>query len=371
MKAFDIVRQLQATLPIYTELFSDVVTVNILTKITTTITATTAIAHGLNTGDYVNIQGARVPNIITSLTQVNNIATAVTTNPIDATLRIGEDNNDKYVEISGATQPEYNGTKKLLSVIDSKTFTFEITGDPTTPATGSPIFNEDIENLYNGWFEVTKISDTVFTYVVRKEPLANASGTIKAHSDLRISESASVERILNAYTKQDRDKLWAFVVLGQTNASRNQNSAKNDGVGMYSSQDDYRPNLYQDFNIYTFDPAKTTYASSERRDRAEDMRAIFFKCLLGTKFQRSIIDNFDNLTTENEQYRTMFVSDDIEQDVNAYYVHRFTFQYSYDLTADDIVKPTWSTAFKEFEISQRNIDTDLEIRNTKGKLQGD
>jgi len=371
MKASDIVKQLQATLPIYTELFSDVVTVNSLTKSTTTITATTALAHGLKTGDYVNIQGARVPNAITSLTQTDNIATAVTTNPIDLTLRIGIDKNDKYVEISGATQTEYNGTKKLLSVIDSTSFTFQVSGNPTSPATGSPVLNEDIENLYNGWYTVTRISDTVFTYVVRKEPLANASGTIKVHSDIRVTGSASLGRIIDAYTKKAIDKLWTFVVLGETNASKNQNSVRNDGVGTYTSQDDYRPNLYQNFNIYTFDPAKTTYASSERRDRAEDMRAIFFKCILGTKFERSIIDNFDNLSSGNEKLKTMFVSDNLQQDVNAYYIHNFQFQYSYDLTADDIVKPQWSTAFKEFEFSQRNIETDLEIRNIKGKLQGD
>jgi hypothetical protein len=370
MKALDIVKQLQATLPIYTELFSDVVTVNSLTKSGTTITATAASAHDLNTGDYVNIQGARVPNMISSLTQTNNIATATTSNGHDLTKSL-LDKNDKFIEISGATQSEYNGTKKLLSVIDSKTFTYEISGNPASPATGSPVLNEDIENLYNGWFEVTKISDTQFSYTVRKEPLANASGTIKTHSDMRITRASTPADSISAYTKKQTDKLWAFIVLGQTNASKNQNSVRNDGVGTYDSQTDYRPNLYQDFNIYTFDPAKTTYASAERRDRAEDIRAIFFKCLLGVKFERSIIDNFDILTSGNEKHKTMFVSDQIEQDVNAYYVHNYQFQITYDLNDDDIVKPQWSTAFKEFEIKQLNIDTDLEIRNIKGKLQGD
>ena len=42
------------------------------------------------------------------------------------------------VEMGGADQPEYNG-RKLIGVTGSHTFTYPVTGTPTTPATG-PIY---------------------------------------------------------------------------------------------------------------------------------------------------------------------------------------------------------------------------------------
>jgi len=39
--------------------------------------------------------------------------------------------------ISGAVQPAYNGPKRVATVADANTFTYEVLGEPTTPATGT------------------------------------------------------------------------------------------------------------------------------------------------------------------------------------------------------------------------------------------
>lgn len=44
--------------------------------------------------------------------------------------------------MSGATQPEYNGTF-VITVIDPNTFTFQVTGTPATPATGAPLLTKN------------------------------------------------------------------------------------------------------------------------------------------------------------------------------------------------------------------------------------
>lgn len=41
------------------------------------------------------------------------------------------------VRISGASQSEYNGDKVIASIVDANNFTFEVSGSPATPATGS------------------------------------------------------------------------------------------------------------------------------------------------------------------------------------------------------------------------------------------
>ena len=66
---------------------------------------------------------------ISSLTRSNQIATAVTTTPHEF------ETGDK-VTISGATQPQYNGTF-TVSKKDDVTFEYTVTGSPASPATGT------------------------------------------------------------------------------------------------------------------------------------------------------------------------------------------------------------------------------------------
>lgn len=43
------------------------------------------------------------------------------------------------VKISGATEPEYNGTFSIVTVPDANTYTYTVAGSPTSPATGTPV----------------------------------------------------------------------------------------------------------------------------------------------------------------------------------------------------------------------------------------
>ncbi len=68
---------------------------------------------------------------ITSITRSGSVATVTKT-------AHGYRKHNR-ITISGATQTEYNGTFRVESVIDANTFTYNVTGTPATPATGSPV----------------------------------------------------------------------------------------------------------------------------------------------------------------------------------------------------------------------------------------
>lgn len=62
--------------------------------------------------------------------------------------------NGVEITISGATEPEYNGTF-TVTVTSTLTFQYTITGTPSTPATGSPVYDVDlasvsVESVTNG-----------------------------------------------------------------------------------------------------------------------------------------------------------------------------------------------------------------------------
>jgi hypothetical protein len=359
MKTYDIVRQLQAVIPNYTANYADSVTVSALTR-TGAVAIATATAHGLIAGDNVYIKGAILRNAITSITRVGSVATATTQYDNDLTLTAKEAQaGDTYITIGGATQAEYNGSKQLLNVIDSKHFTFEVAGGPATPATGSPYLIEDLQDLWNGVKTITKLSDNSFSYPLRKTPYADASGTISAYKNIRIAGGASAERCIAAYTPQGINSHWLFVVLGAMTGSKSRNN-QSDSVSKFSDADDYRQNLYQQFSVYAIIPTSAELAARDTRDDIEDLRVYLFKALCGV--------NFPPYFLSAKNYRCGFVSDDVEVNEGAYYVHRFVFENTFDINEHNIVEPDLSVAFRSFEISQKNIDTDLEIRNIKGVL---
>jgi hypothetical protein len=118
MKIADIITQLKTVLPVYTNYFSDNASVSSLTYAAGTATATST-AHGLQVGHIANIKGAYSPNTITSLTQVNGIATAITAQPHDLTL------DWSSIIVAGADQSDYNGTFDMVSapVLNIKSIT--------------------------------------------------------------------------------------------------------------------------------------------------------------------------------------------------------------------------------------------------------
>lgn len=72
-----------------------------------------------------------------AITRVSTTATAVAAH----TFITGD-----LVYISGCTQTAYNGVF-TVTVIDSNTFTFTVSGSPATPATGTPVFVRDTSVL--------------------------------------------------------------------------------------------------------------------------------------------------------------------------------------------------------------------------------
>ena len=98
----------------------------------TSIPAATTLVH--SDGQTYSTQATVAINTfiltITSLTRSGSIVTAVTSTPHNYS-------NLVKPTISGATQTEYNVSNTDIIIVDEFTFTYEITGTPVTPATGT------------------------------------------------------------------------------------------------------------------------------------------------------------------------------------------------------------------------------------------
>ena len=106
--------------------------------INNTITMTVTVRNSANT----LISGARVKLVAaednTEFPYQDAITIARTSSTATVTLNAHGLQTNEYVEITGATQPEYNGVFQI-TYLTANTFSYTVSGTPATPATGSPI----------------------------------------------------------------------------------------------------------------------------------------------------------------------------------------------------------------------------------------
>lgn len=345
MKAESIIMQLQYALPNLCSYFTDDLNITALTRSGSTVTAISSTPHNLQTGDVVRIAGAIAPTLITSLTQTNGIATAITDTDHDLT-----EGFFPKVQVIGATQAEYNGTFDLTRVQNRLTFSYALDSAPISPATGSEILLLTAGlGTYNGLFQVTIINPTTFTYQITTTPYPQAHGNIVARKAIRISGAATIDRALESYTAQSTNKLWAYVVLDETVASKDRYTI-NDAVASRSIGVDYRIRLLKNFSIYLIVPATQSIAGRYERDLIEDLEPIIYKSILGIKFQSPFTENAWSLITP--------ISHGLYAYTKAYYVHRFQFQTTYDILEEDTGLNPDSRAFRDLYLNYDAIDTE-------------
>lgn len=342
MKATDIIKQLQAVLPSVTDLFTGKIAISSLSYAAGIVTAV-APRHGLTTGKYANIVGATNPIAIDSITRVGTVATVVTLSDHDLTLGpIDIKNGGKTVDLTGATEAEFNGSFTLASVLNRRTFTITVADAGATAATGSPLLqNGSVPPGFNGRYPVTVIDPDTFTYPVSQVLFATAGGAPFVKPDARISGAASVDRAVNAYSKQNANDLWAFVVLGDVIASKNRET-RSDMTDTMTRRTAWKQRMTQPFTVFVFVGTKDDRGGLTARDLMEDVSVALFKSLLGVKFDTGYF--------ASNQYATTFINHGFSEYSTAFYVHEFNFELAADITFDDTVGYDFDTAFRDISL---------------------
>jgi len=338
MRASDIVAQLAKTLPKHADDFTANVEITGITQAAGVATAITATAHGLVAGNQINITGSQHP-IPCSITRVGVIATLVTTSDHDMTENAGFD-----VQISGATEPEFNGTFTLLSVPNRRTITFKVADSGALVATGSPLLLNGSSPLqsFNGLVDVVSVPTTTsFTYAVDSSLYATASGDeIVAKTLPRISAAVDYDVLQRAYTAQGPNAAWLFVVMGDAVANRNRN-INGDSIDNIQPGNYFNQKLIQSVQLFLFYPSTNQIAARSARDRCEELLGPICKSLLTCKFP-SLVENSNN--------PLMLTGHGFHDYNTAVYVHQYSFEATLQLGPSDIYQPNDDVAFRDISL---------------------
>lgn len=339
MKAADVIQQLALKVPEQTNLFTTNVAVQSLSASGTTATVVTTTPHGLQPGNSVRVVGAKTPIAISSLNRSGAIGTLVTSTPHDITTGRGEPG---IVEISGANEPEFNGTFTVLTAPDRYTITFSMVDSGPTVATGSPQLDNGASELQslNGLYAVASVIDDVaFTYTLSTAITATASGVIEARTLPRISGAVTNEQALAAYADEQRH--WLFVVLHDVQASTSR-VIDSDAVNNLQRGSDWRHQLVQGFSVLAFFPAAQTIAGRSPRDDAEDVMLYLCRSLLGVKFDSRLSCGVQGVV--NFSGHNFFAYN------SALYVHEYTFSSVVDLVFEDTIGYDTNVAFRDIQL---------------------
>ncbi len=347
MRAEDIVRQLAFSLPQRTGRFSDEVSIaTIVHSGGGTISVTTSTDHGLSVGNLVNIVDVKAPNTITSLTAVGNVATAATADPHDLTELPPGSTLSNTVEITGATESEYNGELEIVSVPDRNTFSYRLLVDATvSPATGSPTLLQFFDRRgFNGRHIVTSVvSTTVFEYTLTSFiPLQDGVGGV-IRMRHRITRAESIESAEATYSRQNNTELWCYAVLDNTESSKDRDISTDAGQEKATGLD-ARQRIIFNASLFVFFPAtQSIRGGAERDDASSVIMADIISSIVGARLPTGLTEYTWSAVTYN--------GDNKNEYVHAYYVHQYDLQQTVDITGCDRLPVSDTVALQQIDFS--------------------
>lgn len=339
MKAQDIVDTLSASIPLYTDGFSNSIGITSITVAGTTATVTTDAAHGLVEDQSVAVLGAEAPVQIDAGTFLRTVSSATFETLQDHDLTLGPRDiaaGGKTVTLSGATEAEFNGTFQLVKVVNRRKLIIAVADSGPTTISGAPIVENANGNVFNGLVPATNLAATTFDYELPVAyPLDAVVDNASAQISIRILSVLSIEQYLtDDYTAKSLNDHTLVVQLGDVTQSKKRNEetdASDSSTGEYS----FVPILIQPFAVYIIMNVTQDLTASQARDMVEEeFIPAVFRSVLRAKFGTGF---------SYDQYRATFTGHGVfaYSDVNgknkAIYAHEVAFEQLAMLTRADTV----------------------------------
>lgn len=359
MKAADVVDRLRENLPAYTDAFTNTLSVVSVTVDAEVATATTALAHGLEIGNAAYLAGTQRNILLESFERSGIVGTIVTQEDHDLTT--GEASRRGGVNVINAFPLDMEGVFTAAGVPNRRTITvvMEDSGSESIvfgQLVGAAAYHQEI----NGLLSVASVpSPTTFTFAVPAgTPDPHSESVMSVRTLPRVSMAINADRIQEVYTAQDAGDAWAFVVLGEVEASRNR-KAQVDAVSNISQGSFFRQQVVQPFSIVVLVSCSDTVGGAEARDIAET--------LLQPICQSILFSTFDSYLTAGSHGAVQFVRHASVDYTPAVYTHEYMFEVVSELTFDDTVGHAPNVAFRDLATE---ITPDLDADQGDGQQDG-
>jgi hypothetical protein len=333
MKLSDVVTQLQLVLPKYTDLFSETLAIVSISATVDTATIVTSVPHRLNNSDGATLTDVATETAISAVSKSGLVFTFTTATDHDLTEGWPE---HEFVELSGFTDPLWNGSFTLVDVPNRRTFKVQSTN--TLPVLNT---NEILEEVrmdgVNGRFGVTVVNSTTFE-ITGTFLAANYTGG-NVRTAVRIAGAVTQERALNQYTEMQTEEMWMFVVMHDAETSKDRKTF-NDAQATIPSGTELRMRLLDGFDLILI---KNTTQEAAAVDAVDTVRHTLqlpiLKSVYGVRFDTGLSGAGD--------FKTVLLGHGFISYNEAILVYGYSFQSIFDLTDNDAVVPADTKAFRD------------------------
>ncbi len=349
MKASDIISHLQDQLPKTVDYFNDTIEYLSISNVGYTVTVVSANPHDLETGKRVVLAESGQKFVISSLTQVDGVATAVTPTQHDYTY---EPAFRPTIPIQGAADELYNGDMTILGVPDRYTIKFRVDSAAVATDTGSPYFIDNHRSAFNGPATVTVLNTTSFSFTVPTQcnapPDGSLIGTPIILTSPRISGAANISRLVDSYTAQDPEALYAFVVMEDFVIGRDR-AIQSDGTQTLTKQQPMRAIENQQFSVYVFMTTSQSLSGYAAKDFCNnEVKLALYRSLIGWA-PPEIMG-----VGERQIYQVTPVESGTYLYDGAKYIHRYLFERPVSVTRAHGIQSEDDRAFRDVTFSTLN-----------------
>lgn len=355
MKISDIINQLRAVIPKYTDYFSNVLDIESITIFDGYIIIITTDPHGLTEGSNIVLKDVITETSISGVSQDGLVFTFTTSTDHDLTYGWPE---HEYVELSGFTDDTWNGSFKLVGVPNRRTFSVK-------SANSLPVLNGDevllevrIDGL-NGRYSASVPGIYPATFPLRfpfafydpnegdRTIAISGSFTDGSYSGgnisgaQRISGSVTEDRAIEQYTEQNLNDLWMFVVMSSATTSKDR-STYSDATSTKATGNDMRLRLVDGFSIYIIKNTTEDITAIEAIDICRhDLLLPILKSVNGIRFDTGL--------TYDGDFRCILTGHSYFDYNKAILIYQYDFEVVMDLTNDDVVAPEDTRAFRDVD----------------------
>ena len=338
-------------LPKFSNLFTDEVNVSaVIVDVPPKILRITSNNHGFMTGNRIRLINSLLDNGINGVVEFSDAFRFTTNVPHDLTLGYTDNLEDGKIEMQGFTDVNFNGFFDLVAVPSSTTFEIDKNSLTLPVLNGNEVLRENREVGINSILTISNVVDAdIFEVSLDGFPDFDTKPVITPSiiTGYRIGIAVDVDRAEGIYTKLGNNKLWAYIIMDDVNASKDRNN-ETDAVRTDTPQNEQRIKNVGAFNIIVFIPTTDQLSA---QDALELSYIEIYESML------AVMAGVNFLVFGNSSYVTTLTSHGIVDYKNSYYMHMYSFENVYEPINEDTFsgKNINSVAFRRINISFAEI----------------
>jgi hypothetical protein len=340
----EITTHLQTYLPIFTDKFTEFMTVISASMGASNVVTVNVTAHGKSPGDSVVVTAGTTRNELTAAI-LSGSSVIFTTAAQHDLIKPSQPLDVTEITLAGFTGggTAWNGTHTILDVPDRTSFTLALPGAEVAPPSldGGQYLMEQRPAGLNG-LQVIATVPTADSFTIDYSSVPDMpDGVIDNMSIIkkfRIYAVADFKRAQAVYTEQSAGKLSLFLIMGDGDVSKDRHTL-NDGTAGLTVQDLGLLRILRDFSTVVFIPTGADLSGSDAQDLAYNEIMI---ALLKTMF------GFTDFAGGSAiQYIAVPTGDGPTEYNTAYYGHAYGWQLPHTITYEDGFLVQQSVAFRD------------------------